>query len=165
MRKTVDPLKPCYADTPAAALAALAVGAFARCDTPEMNRTAEAVTGKERSRGERAEFVLRSHALTEAALLWALDCWQTYATVCETTAIIAGLGADGKLPTGAIFLQGTMNAKLASLIDAQKEICRRSGMTFEDVANMASLSAMRARDEGAKPIKQLVDELTVQYSV
>ena len=165
MLKTKDPLKTAYADTPGAALAALAVGAFTRCDAPEMNRTAEAVMGKDRSRGERAEFVLRSHALTEATLLWSLACWQVYARIVELTAILASTVAE-EMPAGnAAFMKNATNAKLASLIAAQEEICRRSGMAFEDVAGMASLSAMHARDEDAKPIPKLVGELVEQFSV
>ena len=165
MLKMKDPLAEAYRDTPADALARLSAGAFARCDAPELHRITGSFMDKGRSRTSRTEFILQRHALTEAALLWALDCWQTYASICETTAIIASPIADAKPPTGAIFLQGAMNAKLASLIEAQREICRRKGMDFVDIAGLASLSAMRLRDEDAKPIPKLVDELIEQYGV
>ena len=38
-------------------------------------------------------------------------------------------------------------------------------MDFVDIAGLASLSAMRLRDEDAKPIPKLVDELIEQYGV
>jgi hypothetical protein len=36
-------------------------------------------------------------------------------------------------------------------------------MAFEDIAGLASLSAMRLRDETARSIPELVDELVEQY--
>lgn len=162
--KTHDHLQRIYNDAPANVLATMTVGALVRCDTSEIVRIGDALRNKARSATERRSQIQRRNELTQMGLAWVLVCWQTYAALVEF-AMATQILNDSKLPVVAGIMRRAMNAKLASLIAAQREICRRNGMAFDDMAQLANLSAMALRDEEAKPIPDLVKELVERYGI
>ena len=166
--KSHDQLKHVYNAAPADVLATMAAGALARGDTSEIARIGDALLDKSRSATERLRQVQRRGELTQIGLTWALDCWQTYGVIMECT--IATQPPDDDMPYDKLsviaeFMRRAMSARLASLIAAQREICQRNGMAFDDMTRLANLKAMGLRDEEAKPIPELVKELVEQYGV
>ena len=145
-----DHLQRIYTDAPAHVLATMTAGALARCDTSEIARIGDALLDKSRSSTERLRQVLRRGELTQMGLAWALDCWQTYGAIMEFTMAAQPPNDDmpyDKLSVIAEFMRRAMNAKLASLIAAQREICQHNGMAFDDMRRLANLDAMGLRDE------------------
>lgn len=162
--KPYDSLQHVYDDAPAGVLATMTVGALARGDTSEIARIGDALQNKARSASERRSQIQRRNELTQMGLAWALACWQTYGALVEF-AMATQIPDDYKLPLVAGLMRRAMNAKLASLIAAQREICERNGMVFDDMARLANLDAMVLRDEAARPIPDLVKELVERYGV
>lgn len=162
--RTHDPLQHVYNDAPARVLATMTAGALARGDTSEIARIGDALLDKGRSASERRAHIQRHGELTQMGLAWALDCWQTYGAIVEF-AMAAQAPNDDRLSVAAEFMRRAMNAKLASLIAAQREICQRNGMAFDDMAQLADLKAMALRDEETRPIPELVKAFAEQYGV
>ena len=162
--KPHDSLQHIYNDAPAGVLATMTAGALARGDTSEIARIGDALQNKARSAMERRSQILRRGELTQMGLAWALDCWQTYAALVEF-AMATQIPNDYRLPVVAGPMRRAMNAKLASLIAAQREICKRNGMAFDDMAHLANLDAMALHDEDAKPIPGVVKELVERYGI
>lgn len=140
-------------------LAALSVGAFFRSDTTEMARIYGALPSH--SSASRHEFVIQHHAMTEGALLWAVEYWKTSALMQSMTALIVDPESSPRDILGAEIIHRANKAKLASLIEAMRQICSDYGMVFEDVATFAEVDV--AID--AQPIPAMVAEFVGMFGM
>lgn len=145
--------------TPAESLAALSVSAFLRRDNTEINRIYGALPSH--GKNSRHEFFIRHHAMTESILLWALEYWKTRSLAQSMTALIIDRESSPTDILGADFLKRAHTAKLATLIEAMRQICSAQGIAFEDVASFAEVDA----DVDAQPIPNLIPEYVAMFGV
>jgi hypothetical protein len=145
--------------TPTESLAALSVGAFIRSDATELERIYGALPSHRRE--SRQEFFIQHHAMIESILLWAVDYWRTHSLMQSMTALIVDRESSPHDILGADFLHRTNKAKLASLIEAMRLICRAQGITFDDVATFAEIDT----DIDAQPVPAMVAEFVEIFSM
>lgn len=144
--------------SPAEALAAMSASALFRGDSAERERIFAALPGH--GRGSRGEFLIQHHALTESALLWIIECLKTQSTI--NTCLAASLAAENDHHEAmAVLLGNAHKAKLASLIEAMRQVCKRTGVSFEDVAGFAEIE----QPPEATPIPKLVAEFVELFGV
>lgn len=146
--------------SPADSLASLATSAFIRSDTDEIQRVFGAVAGK--GRAERYEFFIKHHALTESILIWAVEFWKANYQAMAMTALVVSSDSSPRDVAAADFLHRANKAKLASLIEAMRQICSANGIAFKDVATFAEINV----DEiDAKPVSAMVAEFVEMFSM
>lgn len=146
--------------TPTASLIAMSVGAFIRSDTTELERIYGVLPSHRRE--SRNEFFIQHHALTESILLWVIEYWRTNFMAMAMTALVVDRYSSPSDITGADFLHRANKAKLASLIEAMRQICSDRGITFEDVATFAEINI----DEiDAQPVPAMVTEFVEMFGV
>ena len=146
--------------SPADSLASLATSAFIRSDTDEMQRVFGAVA--EKGRAERYDFFIKHHALTEAILIWAIEFWKSSYQAMAMTALIVSSDSSPRDIAAANFLHRANKAKLASLVEAMRQICSANGITFEDVATFAEINV----DEiDVQPVTAMVTDFLEMFSM
>jgi hypothetical protein len=146
--------------TPTASLAALSVGAFFRYDTTELERIYGALPSHRRE--SRREFFIQHHALTESILLWVIEFWKTHSMMQSMTALIVDRESSPRDVIGGNLIYRANKAKLASLIEAMRQICSANGITFEDVATFAEVNV----DEiDVQPVTAMVTEFVDMFSM
>ena len=155
-------LKRLYDKIPAEALATLATGAFCRADTDELHRVVSAIG--DRQAGGQLRYSHHQHGLTTTTLLWCLDCSSTYSTILEMRLAVGSGGLGEKQALFAEFMSRAMQGRLASLIDAMRQICDVSGLDFKDVQRMSGISDMTFRDD-VPVIPAAVAEFVEQYQM
>lgn len=155
-------LEKLYDKTPAEALATLATGAFLRSDTEELHRVVAAVGN--RQAGEQLGYSHHKWGLTTTTLLWGLDCRSTYSTILEMQLAAEICGLSEKESQLTKFVARAMQGRLASLLEAMRQICDKSGLDFEDVQRMVGVSDMAFRDD-VPVIPAVVTELIAQYQM
>lgn len=144
--------------TPAETLAALSASAFIRGDTAESERIFAALPGH--GRASRHEYLIQHHALTESALLWVIECLKAQSTI--NACLAASLAADSDhYESIAVFLGNAHKAKLTSLIEAMREVCKKTGVSFEDIIEFAEIE----QPPEAKPIPKLVAKYVAMFGV
>ncbi len=153
-------LEKLYDKTPDEALATLAAGAFFRADTDEMYRVVSTIG--DRQPGAQLRYSHHQHGLTTTTLLWCLDCSSTYSQILEMRLAVEGGGLGEKAALFAKFMGRAMQGRLASLLDAMRQICDVSGLDFEDVQRMSGVSDMTFRDD-VPGIPAAVAEFVEQY--
>ena len=149
-----------YDKTPAEALATLATGAFLRADTEELHRVVGAVGN--RQAGAQLRYSHHQHGLTTTTLLWCLDCRSTYSSILELRLAVECAGLGEKEALFADFMGRPMQGRLASLLEAMRQMCDESGLDFEDVKRNPGISDMAFRDD-VPVIPGAVTEFVVQY--
>lgn len=153
-------LEKLYDKTPAEALATLATGAFFRADPDELRRIVTA-TGN-RQTGAQLRYSHHQHGLTTTTLLWCLDCRSAYSSILEMRLAVAICGLSEEEAQLIEFMDRARQCRLASLLDAMRQICDTSGLDFEDIQRAAGVPDMALRDEvSASPA--LVAEFVEQY--
>jgi hypothetical protein len=146
--------------TPTASLAALSVGAFFRYDTTELERIYGALPSHRRE--SRREFFIQHHALTESILLWVIEFWKTHSMMQSMTALIVDRESSPRDVIGGDLIYRANKAKLASLVEAMRQICSANGIAFDDVTTFAEINV----DEiDAQPIPELVPEYVELFGV
>lgn len=138
-------------------LAVLSVGAFFRADNAELNRIYGALPSHDQA--SRHEFLILHHAITEAMLLWSLECWKTRFLMQSMTSLIVDRESSLRDIIGADFIHRANKAKLASLIEAMRQICSTQGIAFEDVTTFAEVDT----EIDAKPIPKLIPEYVEMF--
>lgn len=149
-----------YEHTPADSLATLAAGATFRGDTNELNDVLTALQDK--GSAEQLRFMHHNGALTNSILTWALDCQVSYGKMLEFK--LAALGEDGEITRFARFMSKAMAHRIASLIEAMKQICAGCGLDFEDVARNTGIDDMPLLDE-APSLAEAVSMFIEQYKM
>ncbi len=155
-------LEKLYDKTPAEALATLATGAFLRSDTEELHRVVSAVGN--RQVGEKLGYSHHKWGLTTTILLWGLDCKSTYCTILEMRLAAEICGLNEKESQLTHFMARAMQGRLASLLEAMRLICVKSGLDFEGIQRMVGVSDMALRDD-VPVIPATVTELVEQYQM
>ena len=146
--------------SPADSLASLATLPFIRSDADEIHRVFGAVAGK--GRAERYEFFIKHHALTESILIWAVEFWKANYQAMAMTALVVSSDSSPRDIAAANFLHRANRAKLASLIEAMRQICSAQGISFEDVATFAEINL----DEiDVQPVTAMVTEFVEMFSM
>jgi len=145
--------------SPPESLAALSVGAFLRCDNIEIERIYAAIPSH--GKVSRQEFFIRHHAMTESILLWALEYWKTHSLTQSMTALIVDSEAAPRDILGAELIHRANAAKLATLIEAMRQICADTGIDFQDIAAFAEIDT----DTDSKPIPKLLEEYREVFGV
>ena len=146
--------------TPTDSLAALSVGAFIRSDITELERIYGSLPSHRRE--SRQEFFIQHHAIIESILLWAVDYWRTHSLMQSMTALIVDRESSPRDILGADFLHRANKAKLASLIEAMRQICSAQGIAFEDVATFAEINV---DDIDAQPVPAMVAEFVDMFGI
>ncbi len=144
---------------PTGSLAALSVGALLRCDNTEIERIYGAIPSH--GKASRNEFFIQHHALYESILLWVIEYWRTHSLTQLMTALIVNRESSPRDILGADFLHRANKAKLASLIEAMRQICSAQGISFEDVATFAEINV----DTDAQPVSQMVAEFVEIFGI
>ena len=138
-------------------LAALSVGAYFRADNAELNRIYGALPCH--GQASRHEFFIQHHAMTENVLLWAVEYWKTHSLAQSMVALIVDHDSTPKDVLGADFIHRANKAKMATLIEAMRQICSANGIPFDDVATFAEVDA----DIDAQPIPKLIPEYVEMF--
>ena len=146
--------------TPADALAGLSTSSFMRGDTAELHRIFAALPAH--GLGSRREFLIQHHAMIESILLWAVEYWRTHSLMRSMTALIVDRESSSRDVVGGDLIYRANKAKLASLIEAMRQLCSDRGITFEDVTNFAEINV----DEiDAQPVPAMVAEFVEMFGV
>lgn len=147
--------------SPAESLAALSASAFFRGDITEHERVFAAIPSH--SKTSRREFLIQHHAMAKFVLLWAVEYWKTIATIraCLIALLAADNGDGDDISAESAFLADAYKAKQASLVEAMRQICDQTGISFDDVAGFAEIEPCPE----AAPIPKLVSEYVDTYSL
>lgn len=145
--------------TPPESLAVLSVSAFLRSDNIEMERIYGALPSHRRE--SRNEFFIQHHALTESILLWVIEYWRTHSLTQAMTTLIVDRESSPSDILGGNLIKCANKAKLASLIEAMRQICSAQGIAFDDVATFAEIIT----DIDAQPVHAMVTEFVEMFGI